>query len=273
MSGNVNRVTLFFDMPLGYKYYLWDDREPIFTAWSKQTGTLLLSIEASMKKIPAFIIPLFIVYMAAVPAWAAAEIKTDQQKLSYALGAYFSQGVTNQNIDLDVPAFLQAIDDVLNKSQLKLTDSEIQTVLQQYQQKIAGERTAAAGNNKTAGEKFLEENKKKEGVKVTASGLQYKIIKEGSGQKPKSDSNVKVHYHGTHINGTVFDSSVDRGEPIDLSLAQVIKGWQEALPLMGVGAKYQIYVPAHLAYGERGAGNSIGPNETLIFDIELLGIN
>ena len=230
-----------------------------------------------MKKIPLFIITALILYVTTAPVWAAAaaatEIKTDKQKLSYALGAYFSQGIAHQNIDLDVPAFLQAIEDVLNKSELKLSESDIQTVLSQYQQKVASERAAAAGTNKTSGEKFLEENKKKEGVKVTASGLQYKIIKEGSGPKPKADSNVKVHYHGTHIDGKVFDSSVDRGEPIDLSLTQVIKAWQEALPLMSVGSKYQIYVPAALAYGDRGAGSSIGPNETLVFDIELLGIN
>lgn len=226
-----------------------------------------------MKKISLHVIFALLFCVAASPLWAATEVKTDKQKLSYALGAYFSQGVTQQKVELDVPAFLQAIEDVLNKSQLKLSESEIQTVLTQYQQKLASERTASATNNKAAGEKFLEENKKKEGVVVTASGLQYKVIQEGTGPKPGSDSTVKVHYHGTHIDGKVFDSSVERGEPVTLSLAQVIKGWQEAVPLMSVGSKYQIYVPASLAYGDRGAGNSIGPNEALVFDIELLGIN
>lgn len=206
-------------------------------------------------------------------AWADAEITTEKQKLSYALGAYFSQGITNQNIDIDIPAFIQAVQDILSNSELKLTETEIQQVLTAYQQKLVSERTAAANSNKSAGQKFLEENGKKEGVVTLASGLQYKVLKEGSGPKPKSDSNVKVHYHGTHIDGTVFDSSYDRGQPIDLSISEVIKGWQEALPLMSVGSKYQIYIPAELAYGDRGAGNSIGPNETLVFDIELLGIN
>ncbi len=205
--------------------------------------------------------------------WAAAEIKTDQQKLSYALGAYFGQGVVQQNIDVDVPAFLQAVEDLLTKTDLKMTDEEIQAVLTDYQQKLVSERNAKGADSKAAGEKFLAENKNKEGVVTTTSGLQYKILKEGTGPKPTAESNVKVHYHGTLIDGTVFDSSVERGEPIDLSLGQVIKGWQEALPLMNTGSKYQIYVPSDLAYGERGAGGSIGPNETLIFDIELLGIN
>lgn len=211
--------------------------------------------------------------MATAPVWAAAEIKTDKQKLSYALGAYFSQGIAQQNVDMDIPAFLQAIEDVLNESDLKLNEQEIQTVLMQYQEKLNSERSNAADANKAASEKFLAENKTKEGITTLPNGIQYKVIKEGSGPKPKSDSEVQVHYHGTHINGEVFDSSYDRGEPITLSLTQVIKGWQEAVPLMNVGSKYQFYIPAELAYGDRGAGSSIGPNEALIFDIELLGIN
>jgi FKBP-type peptidyl-prolyl cis-trans isomerase FklB len=206
-------------------------------------------------------------------AWAAAELNTEKQKLSYALGAYFSQGISQQGVDMDIPAFMQAVEDVLNKAQLKLSDEEVQTVLTQYQEKLANERNASANNNKAAGENFLAENRKKEGVVTLPNGMQYKVLKEGTGPKPKSDSEVKVHYHGTHINGEVFDSSYDRGEPISLSLAQVIKGWQEALPLMSVGSKYQFYIPAELAYGDRGAGTSIGPNEALVFDIELLGIN
>jgi FKBP-type peptidyl-prolyl cis-trans isomerase FklB len=211
--------------------------------------------------------------LSTVSTWAAVELNTEKQKLSYALGAYFSQGVSQQGVDMDIPAFLQAIEDVLNKTQLKLSEEELQTVLTQYQEKLANERNASANNNKSAGENFLAENKNKEGVTTLPNGLQYKVLKEGTGPKPKSDSEVKVHYHGTHINGEVFDSSYERGEPISLSLTQVIKGWQEALPLMSVGSKYQFYIPAALAYGEQGAGNSIGPNEALIFDIELLGIN
>jgi len=225
-----------------------------------------------MKKVfLSFLIALF--SLSTASAWAAAELNTEKQKLSYALGAYFSQGISQQGVDMDIPAFMQAVEDVLNKAELKLSDEELQAVLTQYQEKLANERNASANNNKAAGENFLAENRKKEGVVTLPNGMQYKVLKEGTGPKPKSDSEVKVHYHGTHINGEVFDSSYDRGEPVSLSLAQVIKGWQEALPLMSVGSKYQFYIPAELAYGDRGAGTSIGPNEALVFDIELLGIN
>jgi FKBP-type peptidyl-prolyl cis-trans isomerase FklB len=204
---------------------------------------------------------------------AAVELKTDKQKLSYALGAYFSQGIKQQNVDLDIPTFLQAVADSLNKAPLQMTEAEIQTVLDQYKEKLASERNAAALTNKTAGAKFLEINKAKAGVVALPSGLQYKIVKEGSGEKPVSTSNVKVNYQGTLLDGKVFDSSYERGEPVSFNLNQVIKGWQEVLPLMTVGSKWQVYIPPELAYGERGAGKLIGPNETLIFDIELLGIN
>lgn len=208
----------------------------------------------------------------ALPA-AAVEITTEQQKLSYTLGAYFSQGVTQQHIDLDIPAFLQAVEDSLRKSPLKLSEQEMQTILGQYKEKLVSERHAEAGSNMTTGQKFLEDNKGKEGVIALPSGLQYKILQEGTGAKPTSESNVKVHYQGTLIDGKVFDSSYERGEPVSFNLNQVIKGWQEVLPLMSVGSKWQVYIPPELAYGERGAGAAIGPNSTLIFDIELLGIN
>jgi FKBP-type peptidyl-prolyl cis-trans isomerase FklB len=204
---------------------------------------------------------------------AAVELKTDKQKLSYALGAYFSQGIKQQNVDLDIPTFLQAVEDSLNKAPLQMTEPEIQTALDQYKEKLANERNAAAVTNKTVGAKFLEINRAKAGVVSLPSGLQYKIIKEGTGVKPDSTSNVKVHYQGTLLDGKVFDSSYERGEPVSFNLNQVIKGWQEVLPLMTVGSKWQVYIPPELAYGERGAGKMIGPNETLIFDIELLGIN
>lgn len=226
-----------------------------------------------MKKQIHIIIIATLLSLITTVSWAAAEISSEKQKLSYALGAYFSQGISNQDIDIDIPAFLQAVEDVLSNSELKLDQNEMQAVLTAYQQQLMSERNEVASTNKTAGEKFLEENSKKDGVVTLDSGLQYKVLKKGDGPKPESGSNVKVHYHGTHIDGRVFDSSYERGEPISLSLDQVIKGWQEAVPLMNVGSKYQFYVPADLAYGERGAGHSIGPNETLIFDIELLGIN
>jgi FKBP-type peptidyl-prolyl cis-trans isomerase FklB len=214
-----------------------------------------------------------ILCLLSIPSHAVTELKTDKQKLSYALGAYFTQGIKQQNIDLDIPIFLQAVEESLKKTPLKMSESEIETVLNQYRTKLASERNAVAGTNKTAGQKFLESNKIKEGVVTRPSGLQYKIIKEGTGAKPSSESNVKVHYQGTLIDGKVFDSSYKRGEPVSFSLNQVIKGWQEVLPLMSVGSKWQVCVPPELAYGERGASGIIGPNATLIFDIELIGIN
>jgi FKBP-type peptidyl-prolyl cis-trans isomerase FklB len=235
--------------------------------------TPIYRIEAQMNKKTLFIFTCTCLLLSTTSLWAAADIKTEKQKLSYALGVYFSQGVSQQNIDMDVPAFMQAVQDVLGKTDLKLTDAEMQEVLSVYQQKLVSERTARADNNKTLGEKFLAENGKKDGVVTLPNGLQYKVIKQGDGPRPKSDSNVKVHYHGTHIDGRVFDSSYDRGEPASLPLGQVIKGWQETLPLMNVGSKYKVYIPADLAYGVQGAGHAIEPNETLIFDIELLGIN
>lgn len=211
--------------------------------------------------------------MLALPVQAETGLTTDKQKLSYALGVYFSKSIAGQTRDIDNAAFLQAIEDVLGDKQLKLTTEEMKTVLSDYQNKLKQERTARADDNLNSGEKFLEENGKKEDVVELDSGLQYKVIKKGTGEKPQSDSNVKVHYHGTLINGEVFDSSYERGEPVDLTVNQVIKGWQEALTKMPVGSKWKVYIPSELAYGERGAGDVIGPNETLIFDIELLAIN
>ena len=227
-----------------------------------------------MNKKILFLITFTCFSLTASPLWAAAEIKTDKQKLSYTLGAYFSQGVAKQNIDIDVPAFVQAVEDVMTRSDLKMSGTEMKQVLTAYQQKLVQERTAKADINKSLGEKFLAENKKKKGVVTLPSGLQYKVIKKGDGPKPDIKSNVTVNYQGTHIDGSVFDSSYERGQPATLTLEHVIKGWQEAVPLMNVGSKYEVYIPADLAYGEKGAGGgSIEPNETLIFDIELLAIN
>jgi len=203
---------------------------------------------------------------------SAVEIETDKQKLSYSMGIFFGQTVIRQEMEIDIPAFMQAVEDVLNKSEKKLSNDEMQKIINTYQKKEQDERVTISGNNKVDGEKFLTENKNKDGVVVLPSGLQYKIIKNGEGKKPLTDSRVIVHYRGTLINGTEFDSSYARGEPIELGLNQVIKGWQEALQLMSVGSKWQVFIPSELAYGERGAGRAIGPNSALIFDVELLSI-
>ena len=206
-------------------------------------------------------------------AFAATEIKTEEQKLSYSMGTYFAMGILQQDVKLDVPAFVQAVEDVLNKGEPKISIQEMQEILSKYKETVAAEETIAIAKNKKAGEAFLAENKKKKGVVVSPSGLQYKVLKEGSGVKPATGSNVTVHYKGTLVDGTVFDSSFDRGEPATLSLSQVIKGWQEAVPMMTTGSTWQIYVPAELAYGDRAASEVIGPASTLIFDIELISVN
>lgn len=194
----------------------------------------------------------------------------DNAKLSYAFGQQFGESLKGAGIDkasVDPAQLLQGLSDFLEGKQTMGADER--------QQIIRGALMAARDNmskgNIEAGKKFLEENAKKEGVKTTASGLQYKVITEGTGEKPTKDSNVKVHYTGTLIDGTKFDSSVDRGEPAEFGLSQVIPGWTEGLQLMTPGSKYQLFIPAELAYGENSRA-PIPPNSVLIFDVELLEI-
>jgi FKBP-type peptidyl-prolyl cis-trans isomerase FklB len=202
----------------------------------------------------------------------AAKVESDLEKLSYSMGIFFAQSVSRQGMELDTAAFIQAIEDTLDNNELKLHKDEMQQILADYQKKEQEELAAQAGSNKESGEKYLADNKNKEGVVTLDSGLQYKIIKAGDGEKPKASSNVVVHYSGTLIDGTEFDSSYARGEPVTLGVSQVIKGWQEALPLMTVGSKWQLVIPSDLGYGQRGAGKLIKPNATLLFDIELIEI-
>ena len=180
------------------------------------------------------------------------------------------------DVAINPDALAAAMKDIFAGAKPQLTDEEVQQVMQDFQKKMMAKQMAAReeglAKNKGEGEKFLAENKKKEGVKTTASGLQYKVIKDGTGKTPKATDTVKTHYRGTLINGTEFDSSYKRGEPAEFPVNGVIKGWTEALQLMKEGAKWQLFIPSNLAYGERGAGQAIGPNATLIFDIELLDI-
>lgn len=202
----------------------------------------------------------------------AADPQTEQEKLSYALGAFFGQTVSRQNMELDIPAFLQAVEDILSGAETRLGGEEMRQILSDYQTREQQQRAAAADRNEQDGIRYLEDNKRKEGVKTLPSGLQYKIIKAGAGEKPGPESQVVVHYRGTLIDGTEFDSSYARGEPVAFGVDQVIRGWQEALQLMPAGSSWQIVVPSELGYGERGAGGVIGPHATLLFDIELLEI-
>ena len=191
-------------------------------------------------------------------------------KISYAIGLSMGQNLMGSGVtSLEYADLAAGIKDVLEKNQPLISYQEAQQVLGKFfselEEKIAGEA-------KAAGEAFLAENAKREGVKVTESGLQYEVLEATIGQKPKATDKVRVHYEGTLIDGTVFDSSYKRGESITFGLNQVIKGWTEGLQLMSIGSKYKLYLPYHLAYGERGAGANIPPYAALIFTVELLGI-
>src|SRR3989338_10751076 len=207
-------------------------------------------------------------------AWGKepAGFKTDKQKFSYTAGYEIGKNLKRQNLDLDSKAFSQGAQDAISNAKPRLKPEEMQAAVQAQQKKDLEKQEAQAKKNLEAGQAFLEANKKKEGVVALSSGLQYKVITEGKGKQPKGTDTVVAHYRGTLINGTEFDSSYQRNEPASFPVAGVIKGWQEALPLMKEGAKWQVYIPADLAYGPRGAGGAIGPNEVLIFDIELLSV-
>ena len=199
-------------------------------------------------------------------------IDTQEEKLSYTVGTRVAQGLKRDSIEIDAAAFVQAIKDVQSGSELALKPEEMREVMQVHQKTLLEERKAAAERNKTEGEAFLAENKNKEGIVTLESGLQYKVIKEGTGATPKPTDSVVAHYRGTLIDGKEFDSSHKRGQPATFPVRGVIKGWQEALQKMKAGAQWQIFVPSELGYGARGAGADIGPNAALIFDIELLEI-
>lgn len=191
-------------------------------------------------------------------------------KVSYALGLSIGNNFLNSGIkNLQVEDFVKGLTDVLNEKQPDITYDEAKEVINEFFIKLQKEKMEI---NKKAGEEFLHINKGRAGVVELPSGLQYQVLKQGNGAKPKATDKVKCHYHGTLINGTVFDSSVQRGQPAVFGVNQVIPGWVEALQLMPVGSKWRLFIPSNLAYGEQGAGEMIEPNSTLIFDVELLDI-
>lgn len=196
--------------------------------------------------------------------------KTDEEKFSYAIGYQIAESVKRQGLEVDVDALIQAIRDDLTGTPLRISEPEMQAAVVAFQQKKFQELSEA---NEKAGKKFLAKNKNEPGVVELPSGLQYKVVEKGNGKKPASSDTVTVHYRGTLITGTEFDSSYARGEPATFQIATIIKGWQEALVLMSEGAKWQVFIPPALAYGPGGAGQNIGPNETLVFEIELVSID
>jgi FKBP-type peptidyl-prolyl cis-trans isomerase FklB len=209
------------------------------------------------------------------PQASTSMLKSEQDKVSYIIGTQIAQSIKRQGVEVNLEPLIWGLKDVLEGNTLKLTKEETLKVYTAYQQRVRAkreqERAKQAAENLEKGKAFLEANKTKEGVKVLPSGLQYKIIKEGTGATPTADDKVKTHYRGTLIDGTEFDSSYKRNQPAEFPVKGVIKGWTEALQLMKVGAKWELYIPPDLAYGERGRP-SIPPNSVLIFEIELLEI-
>lgn len=195
---------------------------------------------------------------------------TEEAKLSYSLGLSIASSLISSGVKkIDSQAFNDALTTAMEGREPEISPKEANKILGEWFEKQKNEMGQKAKNQ---GEEFLSKNKSAEGVVTLASGLQYKVLNEGSGKKPTANDSVKCHYEGRLINGNVFDSSIKRGEPAEFPVSGVIKGWVEALQLMNVGSKWQLYIPSDLAYGPNGAGGSIGPNETLIFDVELLEI-
>ncbi|HSP57090.1 MAG TPA: FKBP-type peptidyl-prolyl cis-trans isomerase [Halomonas sp.] len=207
---------------------------------------------------------------------ALADLETDEERLGYSLGVTLGQSIQQDVDNLDVDAFTQAIRDVFADDELEMSDEEMAQALMRFQEEAAttreAETEAQSASNREAGEAYLAENAERDDVETTDSGLQYRELEAGDGATPEADSSVEVHYEGALTDGTVFDSSYERGEPVSFRVDQVIEGWQEALQMMSVGDTWEIVIPAELAYGAQGQG-PIGPHETLVFKVELLGVD
>jgi FKBP-type peptidyl-prolyl cis-trans isomerase FklB len=204
------------------------------------------------------------------------DLKDQKEKVSYSFGMNMGNGLRQQDIEVDFDALFQGIKDAAAGKKTLLNEQEARTVMNEFRTahraKQEARRKELGEKAKAEGDKFLAENKSKPGVKTTASGLQYQVLSEGNGAIPKTNDTVTVNYRGTLIDGTEFDSSYKRGQPATFNLQFVVKGWTEALSMMKTGSKWKLFVPPALAYGERGSGNQIPPNATLIFEVELLGI-
>lgn len=195
------------------------------------------------------------------------------ERYSYAMGVRLGQLLKAQGVaELDSRAFAAAIDDVLAGRPLRLSEAEMQQAVREQQQAFVEQRAQRAQANLEAGNDFLVANARQSDVRVLPSGVQYRVLESGSGERPAPDDSVRVHYHGTLLDGSVFDSSIERGEPAEFPLAGVIPGFRAALSEMRVGDRWQVFIPSNQAYGERGAGSEIGPNQTLVFEIQLLDI-
>jgi FKBP-type peptidyl-prolyl cis-trans isomerase FklB len=219
------------------------------------------------------IVSLLTALLASTAIAADSKPSSEKEKFSYTIGFQIGQGFKRDNLDIDTRSISQAINDVMKGKAPQLSPDEMRSAMEGAQKKLVATRKVKADKAKTTGDKYLAENGKKDGIITRESGLQYKVISTGKGKQPKATDSITAHYKGSLINGKVFDSSYRRGEPATFNVGQVINGWKEILPLMKEGDKWQVFIPSNLAYGERGQGATIGPNETLIFDIELIKVN
>ena len=239
-----------------------------------------MSFITSRRAATFLIAPLFVGVLSACQQQAkepeTVTLDTPEKRLSYGIAIRMGERMKSDGMNLDVDAYALGMRDAFAGAEAKLTDEEINAEMQAYQQKMEAERQAErealATGNAEAGAAFLAENAKREGVNVTESGLQYEVIEAGEGDSPGLEDQVEVHYRGTLIDGTEFDSSYSRGQTVTFGVTQVIAGWTEALQLMKEGSKYKLFIPSELAYGPAGAGQMIGPNATLIFDVELVDV-
>jgi len=219
---------------------------------------------------------LFVLAFGSAAAQDKPSLKDQKEKISYIIGMDIGANFKKQSIEIDPDILAKGIKDGLSGAKPLLSETETREIMTAFEKEMRARRETAqktAGEkNKKEGEAFLAENKKKEGVKTLPSGLQYKVIKQGTGKKPAAADTVTTHYKGTLIDGTEFDSSYKRGNPASFQVSGVIPGWTEALQLMEEGSKWQLFVPPNLAYGERGAGQNVGPHATLIFEVELISI-
>ncbi len=227
-------------------------------------------------KLRWIVVVVMVLFVCQVSAAEEMTLKSEKDKVSYIIGREIGNNLKSQTIDVDPEILARGIKDAISGAKPIMTEEEMKEVMTAFQKEVMAKRqelTKQLGEkNKKEGEAFLAENKTKEGVKTLPSGLQYKVIKAGTGKKPKAADTVTTQYRGTLTDGTEFDSSYSRGQPATFPVNGVIPGWTEALQLMEEGAKWQVFVPSNLAYGERGAGPRIGPNATLIFEIELISV-
>jgi len=227
-------------------------------------------------KILWFVIAACLLFTVQVSAQEKSDLKDEKDKLGYVIGVDIGRGLQKQGVAVNPDFVAKGIKDGTSGGKLLMSDQEMQETMTSFQKELRAKREEEnrqlGAKNQAEGEAFLAQNKTKEGVKTLSSGLQYRVLKEGTGKKPKPTDTVITHYKGTLLNGTEFDSSFKRNQPATFKVNAVIPGWTEALQLMAEGAKWIVYVPASLAYGDRGVGRQIGPNATLIFEIELISI-